>query len=113
MKMAPRSVLDCPPSIHCSLPPSPSPPLHRPPTTAQAMVEIYLNPENETNWDDLELDKRQELPEPLRAAEKLLHELPRSPRQQARAAPRRALPAATPACAPSLRPHHDPLPVSA
>ena len=69
------------------------------------MVEIYLNPENETNWDDLELDKRQELPEPLRAAEKLLHELPRSPRQQARAAaPRpacghtclRALPAATP-----------------
>ena len=82
------------------------------------MVEIYLNPENETNWDDLELDKRQELPEPLRAAEKLLHELPRSPRQQARAAPRRAaprraLPAATPACAPSLRPHHDPLPVSA
>ena len=73
------------------------------------MVEIYLNPENETNWDDLELDKRQELPEPLRAAEKLLHELPRSPRQQARAAaPRpacghtclRALPAARTRTAP-------------
>ena len=48
------------------------------------MIEIYLNPENETNWDDLELDERGggEPGEEVRAAEKLLLELPRSPRLQ-------------------------------
>merc|ERR1719272_2114361 len=48
----------------------------------QNMVEIYLNPENETNWDDVALDQRADAPEAVRAAEKLLQEMPRSPRQQ-------------------------------
>ena len=37
----------------------------------QNMVEIYLNPENETNWDDIALDQRQEIPEAVRAAQLL------------------------------------------
>jgi len=47
------------------------------------MIEIYLNPENETNWDELVLDERpsSDPGEAVRAAEKLLRELPRSPRQ--------------------------------
>jgi len=47
------------------------------------MIEIYLNPENETNWDELQLDERPggDQSEAVRAAEKLLRELPPSPRQ--------------------------------
>ena len=46
------------------------------------MVEIYLNPEHETNWDEVALDQRSDVPEAVRASEKLLQEMPRSPRQQ-------------------------------
>ena len=48
----------------------------------QNMVEIYLNPENETNWDEVVLDQRPANQEAVVAAEKLLHEMTRSPRQQ-------------------------------
>ena len=48
----------------------------------QNMVEIYLNPEHETNWDEVALDQRSDVPEAVRASEKLLQEMPRSPRQQ-------------------------------
>ena len=41
------------------------------------------NPESETNWDDLALDQRSEPVEAVRAAEKLLHELPRALRAKA------------------------------
>ena len=30
------------------------------------MIEIYLNPENETNWDDLDIDQRAEPSEAVR-----------------------------------------------
>jgi len=43
---------------------------------------MYLNPENETNWDELVLDQATEPSEGVRASEKLLRELPASPRQQ-------------------------------
>ena len=33
----------------------------------QNMVEIYLNPENETNWDEVALDQRSDVPEAVRA----------------------------------------------
>jgi len=48
----------------------------------QNMIEIFLNPENETNWDELVLDRTTDPPESVRAAERLLRELSRSPRQQ-------------------------------
>merc|ERR1719181_197213 len=48
----------------------------------QNMVEIYLNPENETNWDDLVLDASKEASEEVRAAERLMRELPKSPRAE-------------------------------
>jgi len=51
-------------------------------TAVQNMIEIYLNPENETNWDELVLDRGEEPSEAVRASEKLLRELPFSPRQQ-------------------------------
>ena len=34
------------------------------------MVEIYLNPEHETNWDEVALDQRSDVPEAVRASEK-------------------------------------------
>lgn len=46
------------------------------------MVEVYLNPENETNWDELQLDARHEGNDAVRAAERLLRELPQSPRRE-------------------------------
>ena len=36
----------------------------------QNMVEIYLNPEHETNWDEVALDQRSDVPEAVRASEK-------------------------------------------
>ena len=48
----------------------------------RAMIEIYLNPENETNWDDLNLDAPAEPSEAVRAAERLLREMPLSPRRE-------------------------------
>jgi len=47
------------------------------------MISIYLNPENETNWDELDVDApRAEPSDAVRAAERLLRELPASPRRQ-------------------------------
>jgi len=46
------------------------------------MIEIYLNPENETNWDDLNVDANVEPSEAVRAADKLLREMPPSPRRE-------------------------------
>jgi len=46
------------------------------------MIEIYLNPENETNWDDLNVDMTVEPSDAVRAADKLLRELPPSPRRE-------------------------------
>jgi len=48
----------------------------------RSMVEIYLNPENETNWDNLEVDRPSEPSEGVRAAERLLREMPSSPRRE-------------------------------
>ena len=52
--------------------------------SVQLMVSIFLNPENETNWDEVTLEDVRSSPpsESVAAAEKLLRELPRSPRQQ-------------------------------
>ena len=52
------------------------------------MIEIYLNPENETNWDELELDinPASDPGDAVRAAETLLRELTRSPRREVLAA---------------------------
>ena len=36
----------------------------------QNMVEIYLNPEHETNWDEVALDQRSDVPEAVCASEK-------------------------------------------
>ena len=47
-----------------------------------AMIEIYLNPENETNWDELNIDAQIEPSEAVRAADRLLRELPNSPRRE-------------------------------
>jgi len=47
-----------------------------------AMIEIYLNPENETNWDELNIDSHVEPSEAVRAADRLLRELPTSPRRE-------------------------------
>jgi tetratricopeptide repeat protein 21B len=46
------------------------------------MIEIYLNPENETNWDELDVDRHIEPSEAVRAADKLLREMPASPRRE-------------------------------
>ena len=47
------------------------------------MVEIFLNPENETNWDELELASRAENSDAAVAAETLLREMKACPRQAA------------------------------
>jgi tetratricopeptide repeat protein 21B len=47
-----------------------------------AMIEIYLNPENETNWDELNIDLHVEPSEAVRAADQLLRELAPSPRRE-------------------------------
>lgn len=52
------------------------------PAAIRNMIEIYLNPENETNWDELRLDQATEPSQAVLASERLLHELPPSPRQQ-------------------------------
>ena len=46
----------------------------------QHMVEIFLNPENETNWDELELASRAEHSDAAVAVETLLREMRPSPR---------------------------------
>ena len=40
------------------------------------MIEIFLNPENETNWDNLNVDAPAEPNEAVKAAERLLREMP-------------------------------------
>lgn len=57
------------------------------PDAAQAMIEIYLDPDRETNWDELELASSPQPSDAVRACERLLRELPRSQRQQARPPP--------------------------
>jgi len=52
------------------------------PAAIRNMIEIYLNPENETNWDELVLDEATEPSQAVLASERLLRELPPSPRQQ-------------------------------
>ena len=47
-----------------------------------AMIEIYLNPENETNWDELNIDGPAEPSEAVRASVRLLRELPPTPRRE-------------------------------
>ena len=46
------------------------------------MIQIYINPENETNWDELNVDAPVDPSEAVRAADKLLRELPPSPRRE-------------------------------
>ena len=47
-----------------------------------AMIEIYLNPENETNWDELNIDAHTEPSDAVRAADRLLREIGNSPRRE-------------------------------
>ena len=46
-----------------------------------SMIEIYLNPENETNWDDLNIDNQVDPSDAVRACDRLLRD-PHSPRRE-------------------------------